>query len=81
MDFLLTALSAVELWHSLFQTLDQGLKHKSLYSSFKDMNPLARSRRIWQTVTLSGPLLLSGIACIVRTCVSRYLPFELLAHF
>ncbi|TQB74603.1 hypothetical protein MPDQ_004452 [Monascus purpureus] len=70
-DFLVTLLTAVELWYSLLQTMDRGVRHKSIYSNIRDMNPAARSRRIWQTVTLSGPLFFSGIACIVKTCLTK----------
>ena len=36
----------------------------------------ARIRRVWQTVSLSGPLYLSGIASIVKTYVSFNFLYE-----
>jgi hypothetical protein len=69
-DFFLTALSAVQLWRYTIRATDSApAQHKPLFSRIRRMPRQALFRRIWQTVSLSGPLLLSGIASIVKTYV------------
>ncbi|KAJ5587974.1 uncharacterized protein N7459_003739 [Penicillium hispanicum] len=65
-DFFLAVLAAVELWQFFLRTLHRD-PNISFWSQFRKINSTVRSRRIWQTVTLSGPLLLSGAASIVKT--------------
>ncbi|KAJ5909200.1 hypothetical protein N7495_001882 [Penicillium taxi] len=65
-DFFLAVLAAVELWQFFLRTLQRDHK-TSFWSQFQSINRTVRSRRIWQTLTLSGPLLLSGAASIVKT--------------
>lgn len=67
-DLFLAGLSAYELWQFFIQTLDRN-PGVSLWSQFRKINSTVRSRRIWQTLTLSGPLVLSGAASIVKTYV------------
>ncbi|KAJ5248627.1 hypothetical protein N7468_000078 [Penicillium chermesinum] len=65
-DFFLAALAAMELWQFFIRTLHND-PNLSVWSQFRKINRTVRSRRIWQTLTLSGPLLLSGAASIVKT--------------
>ncbi|KAJ5799100.1 uncharacterized protein N7518_001168 [Penicillium psychrosexuale] len=65
-DFFLAVLAAVELWQFFLRTLHRN-PNTSFWSQFRKINGTVRSRRIWQTITLSGPLLLSGCASIVKT--------------
>ncbi|KAJ5212724.1 uncharacterized protein N7498_004370 [Penicillium cinerascens] len=65
-DFFLGVLAAVELWQFFLRTLNRD-HHVSFWSKFRKINSTVRSRRIWQTLTLSGPLILSGAASIVKT--------------
>lgn len=68
-DFFLAGLAAVQLWQFFLRTLHRDPK-LSFWAQFRKINSTIRSRRIWQTLTLSGPLLLSGAASIVKTYVS-----------
>ncbi|KAJ5226598.1 uncharacterized protein N7469_006604 [Penicillium citrinum] len=65
-DFFLGVLAAVELWQFFLRTLHRE-PNVSFWSQFRKINSTVRSRRIWQTLTLSGPLILSGAASIVKT--------------
>lgn len=67
-DYFLAVLAAVELWQFFLRTLRRD-PHTSFWSHFCRISGTVRSRRIWQTITLSGPLLLSGCASIIKTCV------------
>lgn len=69
-DFFLAVIAAFELWQFFIQTLKRN-PDVSVWSQFRKLNSSMRSRRIWQTVTLSGPLILSGVASIVKTYVCR----------
>lgn len=68
-DFFLGVLAAVELWQFFTRTLHRD-PNLSFCSQFRKINSTVRARRIWQTITLSGPLILSGAASIVKTYVS-----------
>jgi hypothetical protein len=68
-DYFLAILAAVELWQFFLRTLHRN-PNLSFWSQFGKISGTVRSRRIWQTLTLSGPLLLSGCASIVKTYVS-----------
>lgn len=68
-DFILAVLAAVELWQFFLRTLHRD-PNLSFWAQFRKINSTVRSRRIWQTLTLSGPLVLSGCASIVKTYVS-----------
>ncbi|KAM0106995.1 hypothetical protein ACP6JB_007407 [Aspergillus fumigatus] len=48
-------------------------KHKLPFSRIRRMPRQALFRRIWQTISLSGPLLISGIASIVKTYLLKTL--------
>ncbi|CAL5869961.1 uncharacterized protein PFLUO_LOCUS4194 [Penicillium psychrofluorescens] len=65
-DFFLGVLAAVELWQFFLRTLHRE-PNVSFWYQFRKINNTVRSRRIWQTLTLSGPLILSGAASIVKT--------------
>ncbi|KAJ6131003.1 hypothetical protein N7523_001463 [Penicillium sp. IBT 18751x] len=65
-DFFLGFLAAMELWQFFLRTLNRD-HHVSFWSQFRKINSTVRSRRIWQTLTLCGPLILSGAASIVKT--------------
>ncbi|KXG51696.1 uncharacterized protein PGRI_090890 [Penicillium griseofulvum] len=65
-DFFLALLAAVELWQFFLRTL-HGDPNTTFWSQFCKISATVRSRRIWQTITLSGPLILSGCASIVKT--------------
>lgn len=67
-DFFLAVTATFELWQFFLQTLKRN-PDVSAWSQFRRLNSSVWSRRIWQTVTLSGPLVLSGIASIVKTYV------------
>ncbi|PYI18995.1 hypothetical protein BO99DRAFT_334100, partial [Aspergillus violaceofuscus CBS 115571] len=67
-DLFLTALSAIQLWHYTMRATDRGPSHsESFCSRFRKIPRRSRNRRLWQTCALSGPLLLSGIASIIKT--------------
>ncbi|KAH1514412.1 hypothetical protein KXV65_000702 [Aspergillus fumigatus] len=73
-DFFLTALSAVQLWRYTLRATDAApAKHKLPFSRIRRMPRQALFRRIWQTISLSGPLLISGIASIVKTYLLKTL--------
>ncbi|OKL58500.1 hypothetical protein UA08_06293 [Talaromyces atroroseus] len=65
-DLYLAVISAFELWQFFLQTLHRN-PGVSVWTQFGKISPNVRSRRIWQTLTLSGPLILSGAASIVKT--------------
>ncbi|KAJ5359840.1 hypothetical protein N7517_009031 [Penicillium concentricum] len=65
-DFFLAVLAAVELWQFFLRTLHRN-PNITFWSQFCKISGTVRSRRIWQTITLSGPLILSGCASIVKT--------------
>ncbi|GAM37335.1 hypothetical protein TCE0_023r07175 [Talaromyces pinophilus] len=71
-DMYLAGISAFELWQFFIQTLQRN-PGVSVWAQFSKINPNVRSRRIWQTLTLSGPLVLSGAASIVKTYLLQYL--------
>ncbi|EPS31923.1 hypothetical protein PDE_06882 [Penicillium oxalicum 114-2] len=64
-DWILAVIAGVELWQFFLRTLHR--ENLSVWSQFKKINSTVRSRRIWQTLTLCGPLILSGAASIVKT--------------
>jgi hypothetical protein len=70
-DFILAVIAGVELWQFFLRTLHR--ENLSFWSQFKKINSTVRSRRLWQTITLCGPLVLSGAASIVKTYVSMQL--------
>ncbi|KAJ5186054.1 hypothetical protein N7491_006075 [Penicillium cf. griseofulvum] len=65
-DFFLAVLAAVELWQFFLRTLHHN-PNTTFWSQFCRISGTVRSRRIWQTITLSGPLVLSGCASAVKT--------------
>ncbi|KAJ5827824.1 hypothetical protein N7447_004587 [Penicillium robsamsonii] len=69
-DFFLAVLAAVELWQFFLRTLHRN-PNMTFWSQFCKISGTVRSRRVWQTITLSGPLILSGCASIVKTYVGR----------
>ncbi len=69
-DFSLACVSAFELWQYFFKTLHRTPNVLAL-SQFRKLDKPVRSRRLWQTLILSGLLVLSGVASIVKTIVSR----------
>jgi hypothetical protein len=54
-DMYLAGISAFELWQFFIQTLQRN-PGVSVWAQFSKINPHVRSRRIWQTLTLSGYL-------------------------
>ncbi|RAH47327.1 uncharacterized protein BO95DRAFT_323133, partial [Aspergillus brunneoviolaceus CBS 621.78] len=67
-DLFLTALSAIQLWRYTMRATDRGPSHsESFCSRFRKIPRRSRNRRLWQTCALGGPLLLSGIASIIKT--------------
>jgi hypothetical protein len=54
-DMYLAGISAFELWQFFIQTLQRN-PGVSVWAQFSKINPNVRSRRIWQTLTLSGYL-------------------------
>ncbi|PYI32138.1 hypothetical protein BP00DRAFT_160282 [Aspergillus indologenus CBS 114.80] len=81
LDFFLAVLAGVQLWR--FPLARKDGSH-SFISRFKKLPRGARNRRLWQTAAISGPLLLSGIASLVKTTVCRQLytvdKFDAMAH-
>ncbi|KAL1965293.1 hypothetical protein VTN77DRAFT_5895 [Rasamsonia byssochlamydoides] len=71
-DLSLAVLASFELWQFFLQTLDRN-PGVSAWTQFRKMNSSVRSRRIWQTITLGGPLVLSGVASIVKTYLLKSL--------
>ncbi|KEF59876.1 uncharacterized protein A1O9_04724 [Exophiala aquamarina CBS 119918] len=65
-DFALTYLAGFELWQFIFRDNHSGVR-RSLLLRFKKLDPRVRNQRLWQTALLCGPLLLSGVASIVKT--------------
>lgn len=68
-DFTLTYLAGFELWQFMFRT-SSAPRQTSILTRFKKLDPRVRTQRLWQTLLLCGPLLLSGVASIVKTYVS-----------
>ncbi|RAH75113.1 uncharacterized protein BO66DRAFT_467712 [Aspergillus aculeatinus CBS 121060] len=66
-DFFLAILAGVQLWRFPLARKDRS---QSFLSRFKKLPREARNRRLRQTAAISGPLLLSGIASLVKTTVS-----------
>lgn len=58
-DMYLAGISAFELWQFFIQTLQRN-PSVSVWAQFSKINPNVRSRRIWQTLTLSGYLIQSN---------------------
>jgi hypothetical protein len=69
-DFSLAYVSAFELWQFMFRASNRS-GGQSFLTRFRNLDPQVRSRRVWQTVTLAGPLVLSGVASIVKTYLLR----------
>lgn len=67
-DFALVSLAGIELWQFMFQTSSPG-RVNSFMTRFKKLDPKLRSQRIWQTLLVCGPLLLSGASSVVKTYV------------
>ena len=67
-DFTLTYLAGFELWQFMFRG-NTGGHHVSVFGRFKKLDSRIRNQRLWQTALLCGPLLLSGVASIVKTYV------------
>jgi len=67
-DFILAVIAGMELWQFFLRTLHR--ENLPFWSQFRKINSTVRSRRLWQTITLCGPLILSGAASIVKTYVS-----------
>ncbi|OJJ95002.1 hypothetical protein ASPACDRAFT_48450 [Aspergillus aculeatus ATCC 16872] len=63
-DFFLAILAGVQLWRFPLARKDRS---QSFISRFKKLPREARIRRLRQTAAISGPLLLSGIASLVKT--------------
>ncbi|KFY22477.1 hypothetical protein V493_06557 [Pseudogymnoascus sp. VKM F-4281 (FW-2241)] len=70
-DFSLAYVSAFEPWQILFRSSTH--YNTSLFTRIRELNRTTKSRRLWQTATLSGPLVLSGVARIVKTHLSKAL--------
>lgn len=54
----------------MFRASNHG-RQTSFITKFKRLDSSVRTQRLWQTLLLCGPLLLSAIASIVKTYVSR----------
>ncbi|RMD41472.1 hypothetical protein DV735_g3636, partial [Chaetothyriales sp. CBS 134920] len=65
-DFALTYLAGFELWQFLLRH-NNSVQCASMYKKFTRLESRVRNQRLWQTALLCGPLLLSGIASIVKT--------------
>jgi len=65
-DFTLTYLAGFELWQFMFRGNSSG-HHVSIFGRFMKLDSRIRNQRLWQTALLCGPLLLSGVASIVKT--------------
>ncbi|KFY34308.1 hypothetical protein V494_06880 [Pseudogymnoascus sp. VKM F-4513 (FW-928)] len=70
-DFSLAYVSAFELWQILFRSSTH--HNTSFIARFRELDRTTKSRRLWQTATLSGPLVLSGVASIVKTYLLKAL--------
>lgn len=70
-DFSLAYVSAFELWQILFRSSTHN--SSGVFTRFRELDPTTRSRRLWQTATLSGPLVLSGVASIIKTYLLKAL--------
>lgn len=70
-DFSLAYVSAFELWQILFRSSTH--HSSSFFARFRELDRTTKSRRLWQTATLSGPLVLSGVASIVKTYLLKAL--------
>jgi hypothetical protein len=55
-DFAIALIATYEIWHYSIMAL----KHKPspIHDQFRDLNPTFAKRRLWQTITLGGPLIL-----------------------
>ncbi|KAH0837426.1 hypothetical protein FOPE_05040 [Fonsecaea pedrosoi] len=65
-DFTLTYLAGFELWQFMFRGA-QSSRENSFLARFKRLDRGIRTQRLWQTLLICGPLLLSGVASIVKT--------------
>ncbi|KIW86784.1 uncharacterized protein Z519_12570 [Cladophialophora bantiana CBS 173.52] len=65
-DFTLTYLAGFELWQFMFRGAQKS-RENSFITRFKRLDPRIRTQRLWQTLLICGPLLLSGVASIVKT--------------
>ncbi|KAJ9616644.1 hypothetical protein H2200_000363 [Cladophialophora chaetospira] len=65
-DFTLTYLAGFELWQFMLRGARTG-KENSVLARFKRLDDRVRNQRLWQTLLLCGPLLLSAVASIVKT--------------
>ncbi|KIX94743.1 uncharacterized protein Z520_09433 [Fonsecaea multimorphosa CBS 102226] len=65
-DFALTYLAGFELWQFMFRGA-QNSSENSFLTRFKRLDRGIRTQRLWQTLLICGPLLLSGVASIVKT--------------
>ncbi|KAG9241111.1 hypothetical protein BJ878DRAFT_545575 [Calycina marina] len=64
-DFTIAYIAAFELWSFFLTGLRMNLG--SITARFQQLDRTTRNRRIWQTAILIGPLILSGVASIVKT--------------
>lgn len=65
-DFALTYLAGFELWQFMLRGA-KSRKENSFLARFKRLDTKIRNQRLWQTLLLCGPLMLSGVASIVKT--------------
>ncbi|OQV05684.1 hypothetical protein CLAIMM_10377 [Cladophialophora immunda] len=65
-DFTLTYLAGFELWQFMFRGAKNSSEN-SFLTRFRRLDRGIRTQRLWQTVLICGPLLLSGVASIVKT--------------
>lgn len=72
-DFCLAAIVVADLWRVSSYVLRQH-SGMSMCSRLRRLRNTVRFGQLWLILALSGPLVLSGAASIVKTCVSCTIP-------
>ncbi|KAJ9652147.1 hypothetical protein H2198_008569 [Neophaeococcomyces mojaviensis] len=65
-DLALVYLAGLEIWQFMFRASRRDQQY-SFLTRFKKLESTVRNQRLWQTLLLCGPLLLSAVASIVKT--------------
>lgn len=67
-DFIIAVIANYEIWQFFISGLKRN-PNKSWMTQFWELDPKSRNQRVWQSLVLSGPVVISGIASIVKTAL------------
>ncbi|KAE9368461.1 hypothetical protein N431DRAFT_485976 [Stipitochalara longipes BDJ] len=70
-DFAIAFIATYEIWQ---YSIAMKRKPSPAQYHFREMNKSFTKRRLWQTATLSSPLILSGVASIIKTVMFGTMP-------